>query len=126
MNPGLGTVIHKLGFSFKIMQDNLQLKRQWLYSQRLVEPHKNICHVVQISPHLISGLFGQNGSFTARNFKVIKRSKLLLPLLLKLAANALHHVFEKWMDHCKWCITCQGRYFEKETTTAPPRSSDWE
>jgi hypothetical protein len=40
-------------------------------------------------------------------------------ILLKLAANSLQHVFEK-------CIACQGRYFEKETVTAPPQSSDSE
>jgi hypothetical protein len=26
---------------------------------------------------------------------------------------------EKWVDRCKKCIACQGRYFEKETVTAP-------
>jgi hypothetical protein len=36
------------------------------------------------------------------------------------------HVFEKWVDRCKKCIACQGRYFEKETVTAPPQSSDSE
>jgi hypothetical protein len=34
--------------------------------------------------------------------------------------NGLQHVFEKWVERCKNCITCQGRYFEKETVTAPP------
>jgi hypothetical protein len=46
--------------------------------------------------------------------------------ILKLAANGLQHVFEKWMESCKKCIACQGRYFEKETVTAPPQSSDSE
>jgi hypothetical protein len=32
--------------------------------------------------------------------------------------------FEKWVERCKKCISCQGRYFEKETVTAPPQSSD--
>jgi hypothetical protein len=41
-------------------------------------------------------------------------------LLLKLAANGLQHVFEKWVERCKKCIACQGRYFGKETVTAPP------
>jgi hypothetical protein len=41
-------------------------------------------------------------------------------LLLKLAANSLQHVFEKWVERCKKCIACQGRYFEKETVTTPP------
>jgi hypothetical protein len=43
--------------------------------------------------------------------------------------NSLYYsiyVFEKWVERCKKCITCQGRYFEKETVTAPPQSSDSE
>jgi hypothetical protein len=47
-------------------------------------------------------------------------------ILLKLAANGLQHVFEKWVERCKKCIACQGRYFEKETVTGPPLSSDSE
>jgi hypothetical protein len=46
-------------------------------------------------------------------------------ILLKLAANGLQHVFEKWVEPCKG-IACQGRYFEKETVTAPTQSSDSE
>jgi hypothetical protein len=44
--------------------------------------------------------------------------------LLKLAANGVQHVFEKWVQRCKKYIACQGRYFEKDTVTAPPQSSD--
>jgi hypothetical protein len=51
------------------------------------------------------------GSFKERNFEAI---------------NNLQHVFEKWVEHCKKCIVCQGRYFEKDTVTAPPQSSDLE
>jgi hypothetical protein len=29
------------------------------------------------------------------------------------------YVFEKWVERCKKCIACQGRYFEKEIVTAP-------
>jgi hypothetical protein len=47
-------------------------------------------------------------------------------ILLKLAANGLQHVFEKWAERCEKCIACQGRYFEKETVTAPPQSSNLE
>jgi hypothetical protein len=36
------------------------------------------------------------------------------------------YVSEKWVERCKNCIACQGRYFEKETVTAPPQSSDSE
>jgi hypothetical protein len=45
-------------------------------------------------------------------------------ILLKCAANDLQHVFEKWVERCKKCIACQGRYFEKETVTAPMQSSN--
>jgi hypothetical protein len=34
--------------------------------------------------------------------------------------------FDKWVECRKKCIACQGRYFEKETVTAPPKSSDSE
>jgi hypothetical protein len=37
--------------------------------------------------------------------------------------NYLQDVFEKWVERCKKCIAFQGRYFEKETVTAPPQSS---
>jgi hypothetical protein len=47
-------------------------------------------------------------------------------ILLKVAANDLQDVFEKWVERCKKCIACQRRYFEKETVTAPPQSSDLE
>jgi hypothetical protein len=36
------------------------------------------------------------------------------------------NVFKKWVERCKKCIACQGKYFEKETVTAPPLSSDSE
>jgi hypothetical protein len=26
--------------------------------------------------------------------------------------NGLQHILEKWVERCKKCITCQGRYFE--------------
>jgi hypothetical protein len=40
----------------------------------------------------------KRGSSEARNFEVM---------------NGLQHVFEKWVERCKKCIACQGRYFEK-------------
>jgi hypothetical protein len=62
-------------------------------------------------PHAISGLFQpRKGSSKVRNFELI---------------NCLQHVFEKWVERCKKRIVCQGRYFEKETVTAPAQSSDW-
>jgi hypothetical protein len=45
------------------------------------------------------------------------------PVLLKLAANGLRHVFEKWVERRKKCIACHMRQFEKETATTPPQSS---
>jgi hypothetical protein len=36
-------------------------------------------------------------------------------IFLKLAANGLQHVFEKWVERCRKCFACQGRYLEKET-----------
>jgi hypothetical protein len=53
----------------------------------------------------------KGGSSEARNFKVI---------------NGLQHVFEKWVERCRKCVACQGKYFEKETVTAPPQTSDSE
>jgi hypothetical protein len=47
-------------------------------------------------------------------------------ILLKLVANGLQHVFEKWVERCKKYTTSQGRYFEKETVNSPPQSSDSE
>jgi hypothetical protein len=38
----------------------------------------------------------------------------------------LPRVVEKWVERCKKCIACQGRYFEKETVNAPPQSSELE
>jgi hypothetical protein len=38
--------------------------------------------------------------------------------------HGLQHVFEKWVERCKKCIACHGKYFEKETVTAPQQSSD--
>jgi hypothetical protein len=40
--------------------------------------------------------------------------------------DGLQHVFEKWVECCKKCIACIGKYFEKETVTAPPQRSDSE
>jgi hypothetical protein len=47
-------------------------------------------------------------------------------ILLKLAANGLQHVFEKWVERCKKFIAYQGRYCEKETVTAPSQTSELE
>jgi hypothetical protein len=35
-------------------------------------------------------------------------------ILTKLAASGLQHVFEKWVERCKKCITFQGKYFKKK------------
>jgi hypothetical protein len=47
-------------------------------------------------------------------------------IFMKLVANGLQHVFEKWVERCNKCIACQGRYFEKETVISPLQRSDWE
>jgi hypothetical protein len=47
----------------------------------------------------------------ARNFEVI---------------NGLQHIFKKWVELFKKGIACKGRFFEKETVTEPPQSSDSE
>jgi hypothetical protein len=51
--------------------------------------------------HAIPELFQpwKGGTEEARNLEVI---------------NGLQHVFEKWVERCKECIACQGRYFEKK------------
>jgi hypothetical protein len=67
---------------------------------------------IHISPHWISALFKPcKGSSEARNLEVI---------------NGLQQVFEKWVERCKKCIACQGRYFEKQTVTTTPQRSDSE
>jgi hypothetical protein len=40
--------------------------------------------------------------------------------------NDLQHVFEKWVERCKKWVACQEMYFEKETVTAPPQSTESE
>jgi hypothetical protein len=56
----------------------------------------------------------------------MERELRLFYYLLKLAANGLQHVFEKWVERCKKCIACQEKYFERETVAARPQSSDSE
>jgi hypothetical protein len=72
-----------------------------------VDPYYNIHHTVQISsPSIFIGFFPPwKGSSEARNFEVI---------------NGLQNDFEKWVERCKKCIVCQGRYFEKETVRPSP------
>jgi len=36
------------------------------------------------------------------------------------------YVFEKWVEHCKEHIACQGRYFKKETIIKSPQRSNSE
>jgi len=40
--------------------------------------------------------------------------------------NNLFHMFESFIKHCKKCIQCKGRYFEKEKIVGPVKSSDFE
>jgi hypothetical protein len=88
---------------------------------------------------LIREVYGGNAMRRAAVFKLWKRFRdgernvkdepRSGTIHLKLAANGLQHVFEKWVGRCKKCIACQGRYLKKkkkETVTAPPQSSDSE
>jgi hypothetical protein len=64
-----------------------------------VEPHKDICHIIQISPHVLSGFFQPwKRSSEARNFEVI---------------NSLQHVFEKWVEHLRCALLAKGGTLEK-------------
>jgi hypothetical protein len=93
-------------------------KWQWMRSLRSVGPHYNMRHTVQISFHAISGLFQPR--------KGSSEVKTACSTILKLAENGLQHVYEKWVERCKKCTACQGTYFEKQTVTTPPQSSDSE
>jgi hypothetical protein len=63
-------------------------------------------------PSAISGPFQPwKGSSEARNLELM---------------NGLQYVLEEWVERYTKCIAWQGRYFEKETVTAPPQSSDSE
>jgi hypothetical protein len=70
--------------------------------------------------------FSSGGSSLKTEKRTLKVKTACSTILLKLAANGLQHVFEKWVERCKKCIACQRRYFEKETVTAPPKRSDSE
>jgi len=50
--------------------------------------------------------------------------KTVCSTILNLVANGLQHIFEKWVEWCKNCIACQGRYCKKETVTTSPQSSN--
>jgi hypothetical protein len=45
----------------------------------------------------------------------VPRSKPPVPLS---SWSLRQHVFEKWVERCKKCFACKGRYFEKQTVTA--------
>jgi hypothetical protein len=61
-----------------------------------------------------------NSDLTACNFWAFSTIKRELQCKKFQVINSLQHVFKKWVEHCKKCIACQGRYFKKETITAPP------
>jgi hypothetical protein len=48
------------------------------------------------------------------------------PTIKRELRGSLQQVFEKWLERYNKCIAYQGRYFEKETVTAPPQSFDSE
>ena len=43
-----------------------------------------------------------------------------------MSQNNLFHVFESFIKHCKKCIQCEGRYFEKEIIVGRVECSDSE
>jgi hypothetical protein len=65
--------------------------------------------------------FSSGGSASDTEKRMQNDKTACSTILLKLAASGLQHVLEKWVERCKKCIACQGRYFEKETVTAPPQ-----
>jgi hypothetical protein len=68
--------------------------------------------------------FSSGGSASEMEKRTWKVKTACSTILLKLAANGLQYVFEKWVERCNKCIACSGRYFEKETVIAPLQSSD--
>jgi hypothetical protein len=68
-----------------------------------------------------------NHQFGSKKFRTDQEVKTACStIILKLEANGLQYVFEKWVERCRKCIACQGRYYEKETVTGPPQNSDSE
>jgi hypothetical protein len=61
-----------------------------------------------------------NSDFAPRDFWAFPAMKRELQVRNFEVINGLRHVFEKWVERCKKCIACQGRYFEKEIVTALP------
>jgi hypothetical protein len=60
-------------------------------------------------------------------FETEKRTwkmNLLAASPVPLSSWSLRQTVCSSLEHYKKCIACQGRYFEKETVTAPPQGSD--
>jgi hypothetical protein len=78
-----------------------------------------------------SGLYGvppmsvsaSIATFQSRNADAPLRFSVIIKRVI---FNDCNSIFENWVEHCKKCVACQGRYFEKETVTAPPQRSDSE
>jgi hypothetical protein len=93
---------NRMGRDLDCMTDVLMGFHRYIFSSRTQNS-------IQIRSMRFLGFSNHEKSSEARNLEVI---------------NGLQHVFEKWVERCKKCISCQGRYFEKDTVTAPPQSSD--
>jgi hypothetical protein len=70
--------------------------------------------------------FSSGGSALETEKRTWNVKNCLLHYPIEAYGNYLQHVFEKWVERCKKSIACQGKYFEKETVTALPQSSDSE
>jgi hypothetical protein len=66
-------------------------------------------------PDAISGLF--------QPYQEVKTA--CSTISLKLTANGLQHVLENWVERCKKCIACQGRYFEKRPSPHLQKVPTW-
>jgi hypothetical protein len=78
------------------------------------------CGKAQKSHAARSGLYGgcSNGIPPIQFFQTEHRIQFTSRLMRFLGFSnhekgAPRHVFEKWVERCKKCIACQGRYFEK-------------
>jgi hypothetical protein len=66
---------------------------------------------------------GGSASETGKSDQEVKTA--CSTILLKLAANGLQHVFEKWVERCKKCIACQGRYWKKRPSPRLHKVRAW-
>jgi hypothetical protein len=95
---------------------------QFLLNTRKELPLVTLCHFLTLDSQywdcMVDVLMGfHQSTFSKPNAEFYSYLEVI---------NDLQHVFEKWVEHCKKCIACQGRYFKKEIITAPPQCSNLE